>query len=151
MYNRQMTVFNPYFGIPPHQIGGSAIPLNEQIYYSGLRRQRGAGALTSFFSSLARKLLPLSKQYVLPHVKTAARQVIGDELQGENLKDSVKKHGKVALKSMGNEILTQSGKGRYRRRVRKRRSVRKIKTTRKVKRGGKRKKKFLGLKKSIFD
>jgi len=95
------------------------------VYYkSSYRRQRGAG-LGSILGSIARRLIPIAqnilwpaaKKYVLPHAATAAKQVASDVLSGRNVKESIKDHGKQALKGIGEQIVNQSGSGRKRRRI----------------------------------
>ena len=155
MYNRHYQVVNPYFR-DPIQLGGS-IPLNENVFYTGIRRQRGGSVFSSLFSSLARNFLPFAKQYVLPNIKSTAKSVLSDVLEGENLKQSIKKRGVSSLKTMRRDYLAQSGSGR-RRRTRQKRSPRKTKrsrasVTKKRKRRvvRRKKKKNLGFKQSIFD
>lgn len=92
------------------------------FYKSSYKRQRGAG-LGSVLGAIARTLIPIArnilwpaaKKYVLPHATEAARQVAGDVLSGRNVKESFKEHGKGALKGIGAQILSQSGKGRSKR------------------------------------
>lgn len=95
------------------------------VYYkSSYKRQRGAG-LGSILGSIARRLIPIArnilwpaaKKYVLPHATAAAKQVAGDVLSGRNVKESIKDHGKQALKGIGEQIISQSGSGRHRRRI----------------------------------
>lgn len=97
------------------------------FYKSSYKRQRGAG-LGSILGSLARHLIPLAKnilwpatkKYVLPHAASAAKQVASDVLSGRNVKESIKDHGKQALKGIGEQIINQSGSGRKRRRIKSR-------------------------------
>jgi hypothetical protein len=105
------------------------------FYRSNYRRQRGAG-LGSIFGSIARRLIPFARnfllpaaeKYVLPHAKEAVKNIAGDILSGKNVKQSFKEHGKTAIKGIGNKILSQSGSGRKRKRnLSKRRSSKKIK------------------------
>lgn len=95
------------------------------VYYkSSYKRQRGAG-LGSILGSIARRLIPIAKnilwpaakKYVLPHAAKAAKQVAGDIISGRNVKESIKDHGKEALKGIGEQIINQSGSGRKRRRI----------------------------------
>ncbi len=95
------------------------------VYYkSSYKRQRGAG-LGSILGSLARRLIPIAKnilwpaakKYVLPHAASAAKQFAGDVLSGRNVKESIKDHGKQALKGIGEQIINQSGSGRKRRSI----------------------------------
>lgn len=92
------------------------------FYKSSYRRQRGAG-LGSVLGAIARRLIPIAKnilwpaakKYVLPHAAHAAKQIAGDVLTGRNVKESLKEHGKGALKEIGKEITSQSGSGRSKR------------------------------------
>lgn len=95
------------------------------VYYkSSYKRQRGGG-LGSILGTIARRLIPIArnilwpaaKKYVLPHAATAAKQVASDVLSGRNVKESIKDHGKQALKGIGEQIINQSGSGRKRRRI----------------------------------
>lgn len=105
------------------------------FYRSNYRRQRGSG-LGSIFGSIARRLIPFARnfllpaaqKYVLPHAKQAVKNIADDILSGKNVKQSLKEHGKTAIKGIGDKILSQSGSGRKRKRnISKRRSSKKIK------------------------
>jgi len=105
------------------------------FYKSSYKRQRGAG-LGSVLGAIARTLIPIArnilwpatKKYVLPHATEAAKHFAGDVLSGRNIKESLKEHGKEALKGIGTQITSQSGKGRGKRsnKSRKRKAVTKI-------------------------
>lgn len=105
------------------------------FYKSSYKRQRGAG-LGSVLGAIARTLIPIArnilwpaaKKYVLPHATEAARQVAGDVLSGRNVKESLKEHGKGALKGIGKQIISQSGKGRGRRSTKSRKRKATVKT-----------------------
>lgn len=125
----------------PSQYGGQ-LNSDLQYYVPSVRRQRGSGlgsVLRNVFSKIipfAKKwILPAAKQYVLPHAKEMAKNVALDALQGENIKESLKTHGKVALKKSGKQLVEdQLGSGKRGRRKRVRRSS-------SIKRSGKKKKK----------
>jgi hypothetical protein len=108
-----------FFRIHNSQFGGSTSLGGDLLYYRGSPyRQRGNG-LGGFFGSLFRRLIPFAKQYVLPHAKTALKNVAVDVLEGGRpLRESLKDHGIGALKSVGRQIVGQSGSGcQVRRRV----------------------------------
>lgn len=104
---------------------GRGLENDLQFYKSSYRRQRGAG-LGAIFGSIARRLLPFAqnilwpaaKKYVLPHAQMAAKNIAGDIMSGRNVKESIKERGSTALKSIGEQIKTQSGSGRSRKRKR---------------------------------
>lgn len=105
------------------------------FYRSSYRRQRGAG-LGSIFGSIARRLIPFAKnfllpaaqKYILPHATEAAKNIADDIFAGKNVKQTLKQHGKTAIKGIGDQFLGQSGSGRKRKRTTsKRRSVKKPK------------------------
>ena len=65
--------------------------------------------------------MPAAKEYVLPHAKEMAKNVALDALDGQNIKDSLKTHGKTALKKSGRQLVeSQLGSGHVRRKRRKR-------------------------------
>ncbi len=95
------------------QAGYGLLP-DGQVYFSGVRRQKGAG-LGGVFGAIARRLLPFAKQFILPHAKTAL-QGLASDLTDPNttFKESLKKHGVSALKHIGRDVLNQTGRGRRR-------------------------------------
>lgn len=115
------------------------------FYRSNYRRQRGAG-LGSIFGSLARRLIPFAKnfllpaaqKYILPHATEAAKSIADDIFSGKNVKQSLKEHGKTAIKGIGNQLLSQSGSGRKRKRsiskISSHKKTRSYKTTKRSKR-----------------
>ncbi len=113
--NTLMRLYNPQVG-SGHDDGLT-------FYRSNYRRQRGAG-LGSIFGSIARRLipfarnflLPAAKKYVLPHATEAVKNIADDIFSGKNVKQSLKEHGKTAIKGIGSNILSQSGSGRKRKR-----------------------------------
>ena len=79
--------------------------------YSGSRRQRGGG----IFGSLARLILPVAssvgKRILRQGARTAidlTKNVVSDALEGKNVGQSIKAHGKRGLKNLGRYALTQS-------------------------------------------
>ena len=108
------------------QRGGGA---NDGLLYykSDYRRQRGAG-LGSIFGAIAKRLIPFAKnflwpatqKYVLPRAQEAIKGVTEDIFAGKNVAQSLKDHGKEAIKGIGSDVLNQSGSGRQRKRTRSR-------------------------------
>ena len=98
---------------------------NLLYYKSNYRRQRGGG-LGSILGAIARKLIPFSKQvlwpaakkYILPHAQTAAIDFAGDVMEGRNIRESFKEHGKKAIKASVEQFKDQSGSGSQRKRKR---------------------------------
>lgn len=111
------------------QRGGGA---NDGLLYykSNYRRQRGAG-LGSIFGAIAKRLIPFAKnilwpatqKYVLPRAQEAIKGVTEDIFAGKNVAQSLKEHGKEAIKGIGSDVLTQSGSGRRRKRTRSRAAI----------------------------
>jgi len=85
------------------------------IYFSGARRQRGAG-LGGVFGAVARHLVPFFKRFILPHATSAVGAIASDMIAKKSLSTSIKEHGKQALKRVGSDILNQSGSGKRRKR-----------------------------------
>ena len=98
-----------FFRKLPVQYGGAAT-MDRPMFFAGVRRQRGAG-IGGIFGTLARRLLPFAKKYILPHALEAVKNVASDLSEGKNFKQSLKQNGIGALKSAGNQILNQSGSG----------------------------------------
>lgn len=110
-----------------YQTGGSsALPL--VVYRGSPVRQKGRG-IGNFFGSIFRRLIPLAKQYILPHAKNAvksyvlpqAKQTIKniavDILDGQRpIKETLKARSVEGLKAVGKDIISQSGSGRHRKR-----------------------------------
>jgi len=95
------------------QVGYGILP-DGRVYFSGVRRQKGAG-LGGVFGAIARRLLPFAKQFILPHAKTALQGLASDLTDpNTSFKQSLKKHGVAALKDIGRDVLNQTGRGRGR-------------------------------------
>jgi len=95
------------------QMGYGVLP-DGRVYFSGVRRQKGAG-LGGVFGAIARRLLPFAKQFILPHAKTALQGLAADLTDpNTSFKQSLKKHGVSALKDIGRDVLNQTGRGRRR-------------------------------------
>ena len=102
-----------FFRKLPVQHGGAAT-MDRPLFFAGVRRQRGAG-IGGIFGTLARRLLPFAKKYILPHALEAVKNVATDLSDGKNFKQSLKQNTVGALKSAGNQIFNQSGSGIRRR------------------------------------
>jgi hypothetical protein len=86
------------------------------FFKSNIGRQRGSG-IGGIFGAIRRTLLPLFSKYVLPHARTALRNVAIDLLDSKRpVKETLKDHGVKALKGIGQDIINQSGSGRGRKR-----------------------------------
>jgi hypothetical protein len=104
---------NDFFRVYYPQTGGAAALT---FYKSNVYRQRGRG-FGGFFGSLFKRLIPLAKQYVLPHAKTGLMNVANDVLNNnKSLVDSLKSNSIDTLKAVGKDILAQSGSGFSRKR-----------------------------------
>jgi len=91
----------------PNQTGKGS----DLSYYSNnWRRQKGSG-LGGILGSIARRVIPLAKHYILPHAKKAIKNISKDILEGKNVKDTLKRHATTAIKDVGQGILNQSGSG----------------------------------------
>jgi hypothetical protein len=124
----------------PYQYGGSyAIPPDLLFYKANLRRQKGYG-LGGIFGTIAKYVLPFAKDYLLPHAKRAVRDIAVDVVDNKvPFKESLRRRGIGALKSMGKSIITgQKGSGYRKRNYRKG-----------VKKATKRKPKKTGFKKQL--
>jgi hypothetical protein len=86
--------------------------------HRGARFQRGYG-LGGIFKSLARYAIPLSKQGVGKRALQAATEVGQDVLQGKNVRESGKTHGREVVKDFAEQgakaLLHQAGRGSKRR------------------------------------
>ena len=98
-----------FFRKLPRQYGG-ALSIERPMYFAGVRRQRGAG-IGGIFGTLARRLLPFAKKYILPYALEAVKNIATDLSEGKNFKESLKENAVSALKSAGNQIINQSGSG----------------------------------------
>jgi len=123
-----------------HQLGGGIEP-GLLVYRPNVRRQHGHG-LGAFFGRLASRLIPLAKEYLLPHAKNAVKNVAADVLGGrlntrEDLKEALKSNAFGVLKGVGTQVLlNQSGgglaRGRKRKRAASKKSTKKTVKRRKV-------------------
>ena len=117
-----------------------------RIYFAGIRRQKGAG-LGGIFGAVGRHLLPFIKKFILPRAASAVASVASDfASRKQPLSESIKEHGKHALKRAGTDILNQSGSGKRRKRktARKQIGFGKTKRRKSVKRNTKKTKKVIG-------
>ena len=74
------------------------------------RRQRGYG-LGGIFASLFRGAVPLLKQgakAVGKQMLSTGSQVLGDVIQGENIKESLKKRNTQGAKNMGRKVMRKA-------------------------------------------
>lgn len=99
------------------QYGGEYQP-GLLMYRPNLRRQHGHG-LGSFFGTMFSRLIPLAKEYLLPHAVTAAKNVASDVVNGVGLKQSLRTNAKGVLKGVANQVFNQKGSGARRGRKRK--------------------------------
>jgi len=91
------------------QAGGAIFP-DGRVYFAGVRRQRGSG-LGGYFGSIARRLIPFAKKYILPHAAEAIRNIATDVSGGRNLTDSLRDNAMSAFKSAGRSYFGQTGSG----------------------------------------
>lgn len=89
---------------------GAGVMMERPLFFAGVRRQRGAG-IGGIFGTLARKLLPFAKKYILPNALDAVKNIATDLSDGKNFRDSLKENAFAALKSTGDQIFNQSGSG----------------------------------------
>jgi hypothetical protein len=123
--------FNLYH---PNQRGGSMSSDGRVFFRSNMGRQRGSG-IGGIFGALARKLLPIAREYVIPfiakhvfpQVKAFASNVVSDVSSNRNLMESVKEHGLKGLKDTAHQTIDQIGKGRKRKTPAKQRNAKKQK------------------------
>lgn len=99
------------------QHGGSYQP-TMLMYRPNIRRQHGHG-MGSFFTSVFSRLIPLAKEYILPHAVTAVKNVASDVVNGVNLKQSLKDNARGVLKGVASQVFNQKGSGARRGRKRK--------------------------------
>lgn len=138
---------NLYHKVLERQIG-SGLPV-----FTGYR-QRGAG-LGSIFGLIGRYVLPIIKDYVMPHAKTALVNTVSDVVKGTPLKQAVLKQGGDMLRNVASDLAKrQTGSGL---RIKKRPAVQpatsvtlKLSPNKLVKRSKKRKKTILS-KRDIWD
>lgn len=129
------------------------------MYRPNVQRQHGHG-IGSFFGSMFRRLIPLAKEYLLPHAVNAVKNVASDVANGVNLKQSLRENAKGVLKGVTNQVFNQKGSGARRGRKRKAHSshgkaIKKRKASKSKKTKSKRTKKYSSkktrqLKKSDF-
>ena len=99
------------------QYGGAYQP-NMLMYRPNIRRQHGHG-MGSFFASMFSRLIPLAKEYILPHAVNAVKNVAADVVNGVDIKQSLKDNAKGVLKGVTNQVFNQKGSGARRGRKRK--------------------------------
>lgn len=111
--------------------------------FQGIQYQRGSG-LGSLFGRLFRFILPVAKRFGKSALKTVGKEaanagahILGDVVQGQNIKQSLKQHGRKAagnlINKAGSVVLGQSGG-----RIGKRKVVSKVSSVpTKKRRGGK--------------
>lgn len=87
------------------QIGGS-LPV-----FTGYR-QRGAG-LGSMLGLIGRYILPIIKEHIFPHAKTALMNTVKDVIHGVPVKDAILRQGGDMLQKVATSVENkrQSGKG----------------------------------------
>ena len=106
--------------IRQQQIGeGKVMSSRDDIdnkYFEGLRYMRGYG-IKDALTSVGRFLLPIASN-LMETAKGEAQQTLGrvttDWTQGKPLVESVRKHGQMGLKNIGQKV-QQCGKGRKKR------------------------------------
>ena len=79
-------------------------------YFSGTRYQRGYG----LFQNIARFLLPIAKNIgtsLGQEGLTAGSKILGDVVQGRNVKDSLSEHSKRGVENLASKF-QQCGKGK---------------------------------------
>lgn len=81
------------------QIGGG-LPV-----FTGYR-QRGAG-LGSIFGLIGKYILPVFRQHILPHAKSAILNTVKDVVEGKTLKDSMLDQGGALIQNVGKSITTK--------------------------------------------
>ena len=97
---------------------------NGNIYFKGhlLPQVRGRG-LGSFFAAIARKALPIAKKFIIPAVKRHVLQqakkfaidTSSDVLAGKNVKQAIKRRGKIAGRNILNSALGAKRRRKQRR------------------------------------
>ncbi len=107
------------------------------MYRPNVRRQHGHG-LGSFFSGMFSRLLPLAREYILPHAISAVKNVASDMVNGGNFKQSIRDNAKGVFKGVANQVFNQNGSGA--RRGRKRKTQSSIKKISKKRKGSKKNK-----------
>lgn len=125
MYPTEESI-NHYLRVYDPQIGRGPIDSQLQVYVPSFTRQRGRG-LGSLLKGVLSKLVPfaknilfpMAKQYVVPELKTAARNIVTDVIDEKNIADSFKKHSLNVLKNSSKNLLNdQLGSGSQRKRKR---------------------------------
>ena len=132
-----------FFELYTPQQGGSLL-----AYKSSFTRQKGHG-IGGIFGAIASRLIPIVQKilpHVLPHAKTAVKNIAMDVINGRQpLKDSLKANAKEALKGVGRSLINQSGSGRRRRRIPRKSSKRK--KTKQIKKKSRKRKRVVSFKK----
>lgn len=98
--------------------------------YAGVLRQRGHG-IGNVLASLFRRALPFLQRGAAAILRTGA-QVFDDVREGKQVKESLKQRVPETIKDIGASILSQSGRGLRKRKIRKRRLVKKKKSKRDI-------------------
>lgn len=80
------------------------------MYRPNVRRQHGHG-IGSFLGAMFSRLLPIAKEYILPHAVNAVKNVANDIVHGVNLKQSLKDNAKGVFKDVTNQVFNQKGSG----------------------------------------
>lgn len=88
------------------------------MYRPNVRRQHGHG-LGSFLSSMFSRLLPIAREYILPHAVKAVKNVASDVVNGVPFKQSLKDNAKGVFKDVTNQVFNQNGSGARRGKKRK--------------------------------
>ena len=86
--------------------------------------QRGSG-IFSILNGIARLTLPFLKRIILPSVGEFSSNVINDYSSGVPIKESLKKRGVHAAKSIGKRIMKGGGRRRMKKNKKKSRKCRK--------------------------
>jgi len=96
-----------------------------------VQRGRRGGGIFNVLSGLAKKAVPFLMRNVAPEAVRMGKDVLGDVLEGRNLRESLKTRGVAALKGVG-QRLARGGGGRVRKRSKKKANKRKTKPKRRV-------------------
>ncbi len=88
------------------------------MYRPNVRRQHGHG-IGSFLGAMFSRLLPIAKEYILPHAVAAVKNVANDVVHGVNFKQSLKDNAKGVFKGVTNQVFNQNGSGKRRGKKRK--------------------------------
>lgn len=98
-----------------------------------VQRGRRGGGIFNVLSGLAKKAVPFLMRNVAPEAMRMGKDVLGDVLEGRNIRQSLKTRGMAALKGVGRRLVRGGGrrarkpKKRLTRRGRKKTNKRKTK------------------------